>query len=386
MISKINNDYGLHITHNDADAVGCAMVVEKYYGNILNDFNDLNWNHLFCSLTKKSNNYIDTVFTQCINLWEADLSTFPTVLIVSDISISPEVEKRFLKFLYVNFSHNSIVKTKSSLSIIDEIKYDTFYHFGRKYKIAWFDHHQTNQMKFPALNLTKNKDISAALLMLIAARSLDKISNFDSDIDRCYNKIINDISRYDTYLWKRKPSGYYEFYITAFIDRFGVLNTVRLLQQIAFHNCYYYNDNGGKIRQPINHPLQHLPDSIQKVIDDYANKRDAFIEDNLKKYKIKNIYNRRIALIKGPEKYLNDVMEAIYSKENPNGDYKTSNIDMVLAFYPETGVISLRTNLPEINVGIFAKEKFGGGGHAKAAGASVDENVMNYIVKEYGDE
>lgn len=391
---------GLHLTHDDADAVGCALVTE-----ILATVDKTTWEHRFCSVMKNSEKNIDDVFSSLIDTWEADIRTMPDILLVTDISIKKDTENRFLDFLNRRFfkkSKNYYWNNTKSLGIV------------------WIDHHKTNNMRSEFLLLDKSEKISASGILFseLSVQTLENIGDLPGDEyiakitssftemiesfkhdglafmyiisemfaeesieSRCnlinLARIIYDVSRYDTYLFKKEPSKVgHEYDVNAITRYFGSENTLMLLLEFL---------NDLKIETICLTDYEKTipyPNSLIRVINEFERKEFEMKQYALENYKIIDNFDdigHTVAVLVLDDEHNthhNEQAEAIYMKEK--------DIHYVLLIQNNLS-ISLRTNRKDIDLGAICKELWDGGGHPQAAGATLSKEQKDVMLQKYND-
>lgn len=377
---------GFHVTHDDADAVGCSLILETISENV-------NWKHWFCSVSKNSERNIDITFSTLLDAWNADLSIVPDILVVTDISIQRETEEKFKEFLDKNFNK----KGRS-----------TFYNEEREFNVVWIDHHKTNHMTSEFIYIDKSEKISATGILFaeLALSSLninmnvcpDLIDSFKQEGNIFINTILQfllnedkitklnvinlarisyDISRYDTYLWKKSPSkAGHEFDVNALTRYFECGNTVMLL--LSFLKKLELNET---FLLDYDNPIQY-PKSLMAVINEYEKKELEMKEYALENYKIIDNFddsNHKVAVLlldNEHNTHHNEQAEAIYTKEKDIHYVLIMNNDDNMA-------VSLRTNRTDINLGELCKTMWNGGGHPQAAGATLTKEQKNSMIQKY---
>lgn len=439
------NDY-LHITHNDGDAVGCAIVLDMLEKINYEDFLDSrkssdfktspvelrymmrdseetgNWKHEFCSISKMSERNIDVVFSKYLDFWELNPGKFPKSLIITDISLNEENVERLSKFLQKHFhNYEKYRKREGQRNFVSLWNSESM----KGTYILCVDHHPTNVMK--PLNdigcnvVVHSGKISAAMLLLqyflyietmensfswvessnisdlYDRMTMDMISLFflnrETDIRRhlckyvsfAFFRFIFNISRYDTYEWKKNPGVFGdEDFITVLCKRFGPEITTDILEDIIFNynnrremcsdlsycNSYFLNS--------MTNPF--IPKMYDKLYGEAKHLERIAIKNCLTNgYIVTDFDGHHVALMNNIyHEHLNSCMEAVYKKENPKGD-DHPNIEFVLCFDENTGKASFRTNLTTIHLGELAKT-YGGGGHAQASGVTFSKDKLNELI------
>lgn len=323
--------HGIHITHNDADAVGCAFVL-KYFNP---DF-DYEKNTYFCAIgtqDKVLNDILDSV-----DKGEADI---PESIVISDLSLSEETCDKIFKFAQ-------------------------FYGVD----IHGYDHHKTNTLgadydwwlvKSEPVHIdgVGDVDISATKIMYDVMKHT-RANNEKIDM------LVEMISNYDTWMWRKYPS-FYEDGIEEDIVAVtcSMLRPDKMFEALLEH---YSNDtNNGKM----------FPDIFYTIYNIEVDKRNTYLRSLL--YKARVIEHKKgvkIALFICENNYSNSAAEYIYNNYD---------IDIVIPIYPASSKIGLRTKRDDLDLGKIARDVFGssGGGHPKAAGATVESSEFVKLLNIY---
>lgn len=364
----------VHITHNDADAVGCALVASLYYGME-------NVNTYFCAT-----NAADAKLTELMVDWETE-GGYPYNIMISDISISKEMA--------------STLEDKAE-------------EYG--FNIISVDHHPTNPNIGKGWLTFVNKHnfgmvedtISAAMGLWIKlfgdADDILRDEYYDISTSDLHDglfekycdilgvialrKLILYISRYDTWMWKKNPLAImYEDTIALMTKLYGpeyvytTLHDYYISDIEAYLNDVYTEnlDDTGDIEVIFNRSVypkkfRMYYDFIKEMESKYTSTK--YIESNVKVF-IDGEY--QFASFICDHDYTNATADTIYTHY--------PEIDIVLILYPTTRTLSFRSNKTTVDLGRFAKRIFGGGGHAQASGAHVDTEVfINFLMKHYNAE
>ena len=308
---------GLHVTHNDADAVGCTVVASF--------MPDIEWTNVYCKVTGA-----DKALEE--NFMSDDIKDKPEIVIISDICISDEMAEKLEAYRVNNPS----------------------------FEICLIDHHITNSLapKYSwAYVRVQNEDgimTSAALNMLEIFGDKLKASVFEDEIDQykfALEDVIESISRYDTWEWKKHPVDYKEDEFKIVVGELGCEEASSLIVRNICSKASRVNG------------IYHWDEFSRKLIDMYKTNETYAIEEVIKNPIITDIFlmnqQYKAALIVCDRKYGNSQMTAMYETYN--------EIDLVVGLYTADHTVSLRTNKPSINVSEIAKW-YGGGGHVAAAG------------------
>ena len=338
MKTNMNKKIGYHITHNDADAVGCAYVAHYidmdlplYEERVKIDFKDRTY---FCSIGSQ-----DKVVEDIYNDIMSGNKPKPEIFIVSDISISEE-----------------------SCELLEKLSVD----FGTE--ILGFDHHKTNNLneKYSWFHVIKDPailddgrmvPISASMYMLRWLSDQDRLPDIDS-IYFIYEQILA-ISDYDVWNWKNLPGNYgqdqgYDADITAIVCR--VLGPELML------NTLIYDE--GEERYPNEWDIIYRAEKVS------MNKYLKSVPNKTRVYSGHSGYN--IALIIGENQFANAAAELIGSEYS---------VDGVMMIFPSTNSVGLRTKRTNLDLSSHAKKYFNGGGHPQASGGRLDDNEFLELLK-----
>lgn len=372
----------LHITHNDADAVGCALVIEylrreqKTRGNP----EDIAWFpfHSFNSIAnaKKRINMIIKllsgedvteeevadykIITYGKNYPDYGVLTIPANICISDISIEDS-----------NILHR-----------LNELSME--YNFT----VIYVDHHESSKHNQQLYRWCHTQETDEYGQKRSACKYLYDIF-VDEDFSECTIKnfnafkcLIDDISRYDTWLWKtdarQNPT---EHHTTILLQCYG--GAYAVFQKIS--TVLFNGELLGK--EVIQNNLMDNPE-FNLLITNTEQKKELCIKRVMNNvvydmgYKLGfNTYpyaTAYFAMVILPDEFNNDIMEEIYSKSD-------RPIDVVMGFYPATRSFSFRHSPSgQINLNELAAT-FGGGGHPDAAGAKVDTDTFFKYLSLYYD-
>lgn len=335
--NEINKLHGIHITHNDADAVGCALVASKFYDDY--DFEDSTY---FCAIGSQ-----DKVLK---NVLEKDIenNNIPKTIIISDIFLEEETCEYLEK-----------VAKEHEITLLG------------------FDHHATNNLneKYDWFIVNKEKveddrcdakvDISAAKVMM------DYYKNkYDCSFGKCLEIAIDMISRYDTWEWKNHPFKHPVPHYSISEDIIAVI-TKYLGVERTFKDLYnYYTPSplvvySGKI----------FPELFFTIYDIEKEREERSLSRLDNQVRIVELFKYTVAIFISTDEYSNACADYL------NNTYPF--VDMTMIIYPSSRRLGFRTKSNKINVGEFAKKYFNGGGHPKASGAVVDDSTMSSVMELY---
>lgn len=380
------DDQILHITHNDSDALGCALVIE-YYKKQMNYMHD---NQNSCPFSRIIRHHFNTVHSskQTLELL-IDVLRIIRHSNVSDESVIIDTEKLSnFKQITVGYNYNDhgmicipgiifitdLAVDSYILDLLDDIaKYFDI-------ELLYVDHHASNLENHKRHLWCHVKSNDANNNPRSACKYLSDIilnKNLTTEVIHNYNafdKLITDISRYDTWLWKTEPAENNENWTTILINSYGDISE-------AFTE--------------INHELLIKENIVNNLCD--IDKFNTLISINevkknqyIKKYLNNTVYDMGYnlgfnkpeyatafcAMVILPENFGNDIMEYIYSNSE-------RNIDIVIGIYPTSCTLSFRKGYnSKIDLSKFAAN-YGGGGHAAAAGAKLDTESFIKFLKYY---
>ena len=325
--------HAIHITHNDADAVGCALVANVMYPDT-----DISKNTYFCSIGTQ-----DDVLNDALEDY-ASRGEVLSLIVISDISLSVENCERLTKIAETGIT-----------------------------EVVGYDHHVTNCLneKFPWFNVFSGKvpktwpiddietTISAAEIMLSrAALDINKVSVLSA--------LIYMISRYDTWTWKKYPYDWSEHYPNMSDDLIATI-----CHMIGADECYkqlaplYKPNCVGEIKATFDHMV---PEHFHTLYKTMKTKEDYAIKSAMKKvHVVKMSDGDTIALFPSENEHSNAIAEYVYS------NYES--IDIVVVLYVSSSKIGLRCREGHRDVSKIAG-CFGGGGHPSAAGCTLSRAAM----------
>lgn len=383
----VNKDQILHITHNDSDAVGCALVVEYYIKQEKYKTDDKRYLYLpvhnFNSVisAKEKIQLLNNVLS-CL-VWNDDAKYD------NETTISADALKQFKELtLGYNYDDMGLLELPGKIMVtdlaIDITLMDTLAKLCKQFEIEFLyvDHHTSNlnnhsPWKFFHIEATDENNIPRSACKYLYDLIIDKLYNTEiiHNFDAFY-KIINDISRYDTWLWKTDPDEGDENHTTILINEIGSVSE-------AFNEIRYQL----LMQENITTSLQDI-ERFSTLIECNLNRKDQVIKKYLKNTVYDLGYNLgfnnralttvKFALVVLPDNFGNDIMEAIYTS-------KDQKVDVVIGLYPATRSLSFRrAYYSSIDVSKIASI-YGGGGHAAAAGATLDSESFIRFLKYYYD-
>ena len=337
----------LHLTHNDADALACDLIVHHLLTRITTTT-------YFC----QAGGGVDKTLEE---IGEDELSKFDLILI-TDNSVT--------------------VETADWLENIAE---------SYNIHLVMVDHHPTNPCQdrdwcYMAEDILDDPFGYANIPIKQAAcqklLKFDKLGleSYDGEYSANYicklhhiTTLVIAISRYDTWEWKNHPidpckyGSYKSNTIPNVIKTLGFIQTVKIMHQFYSNlmmpspssKCYpgYFDVIDDAYDEDVEHAKKTIPDYVKIWKDD------------------KYMYASFI----GGKPSDNDVASDIFDSYP-----ESSKIDIVEILYPDTKTLSMRSRKAEIDVGSICKDLYGGGGHKQAAGAKVDPiTFLSHLEKYY---
>lgn len=343
MTDNKNLKHGIHITHNDADAVGCALLAV----NIFPEY-DLVDNTHFCAIGHQ-----DETLRNHINA-AISAGNIPELVIISDLSISEDTRL----FLEEKATTHGITLFGVDHHITNPIEDDCEW-----FKVIRDKHYEELE--------GEEVPISAARYMQILASERLPYLGF------LFNDLIKMISRYDTWTWRSHPIDWSKRYPGMADD---LIATV--CSKIGPETCFkelldFYSFD--RDRRSVNAtPLHMVPDYFYTLYKNIEKERTRYINNIPIKTKVVDMSfdgcNYKVAVFPAENEYANAAAEYIYNNY--------TFVDFVAVLYPTTSSVSLRTSKPNINVAEIATN-FGGGGHATASGCEISKPEMVSAMATY---
>ena len=312
----------VHFTHNDADALGCVLVQEfnRQYQTI----------NIFCNA---GDNDPDN---KIIEYFKNPENKVPNMLLISDIGI-----------------------TEETATMLENMRDSLKKNQNHDMRLVLVDHHATNRlMEKHDWCFVMEKDehgvpMSACKFMLNYVLSGEIAPEYVNIL----KIVIEKISRYDTWEWKRNPSKEMdEEWFNIMIKEFGLENAI------------------SEVYNSITPTDLVLSGTVVSRINSYIERRAKAIEKVLQKVALMEYHEYTIGMIIPDDKYFNESMEAVY--------LAFPIVDIVFGLEPRTRSISFRSNREDLHLGRFAK-MFGGGGHPQASGAKPDISTFISFLNDY---
>lgn len=379
---RIIKDQIVHITHNDSDALGCALVVDMYRKYSL--MHDAKKGYLpvhnFTAVTSAKET-LEFLIDVLNSLYTSEETKFN----FTDSNI-----ERFERMMSgVTYDPYDVLAIPGEIIIsdlgLDSEIIDKLDDIAKKFgiELLYVDHHTSNlhnHQRYPWCFVTSTDEDgiprSACKYLLDIFKNKDiNPRNVLSHNHVFFEKYINDISRYDTWMWKKSPKeNPDENHTSIIIDSIG-----------GIQNAYDLIHNRIFITYSTAMRFNELP-GFAPIITAYEKKRKSYIESYMNKTVYSMGYNLdfnnpeyatlMFALVILPESYGNDIMENIYLNSE-------RDIDIVIGIYPNSRTLSFRKGpKSKVDLSLFAK-KYGGGGHKDASGAKLDTETFLSILNKY---
>ena len=313
---------GLHITHNDADAIGAVIAA--------NFIPDVEWENSFNDVRGASAS-VESLFLNAETAYD--------ILLISDISITEETADKIEEYRAIN----------------------------PEFKVYLIDHHITNKLgdKYDWVHVTVEENDT------LVSAAYNVLKFFEEEIKQCtadngvsysvLEYVINSISRYDTWEWKKHPRS------VPNEDEFMIMTKYLDLQDVA--NQVICNIKNSTVK----YEWDIFSDVLIQI---YRKKCECVINSTLENTVFTNLRlagaDYKCAIIIADSTYGNAQLS--YINEN-------SDVNMSIGIYPQTRTLSLRS-LDETDVGQIATY-YGGGGHVHAAGIRPDVNFFLHIMRIY---
>lgn len=385
----------LHITHNDSDALGCALIVE--------------------ALNTGSSALVETQF--CKN------GIMPSDMLINALKIAENND-----MIYKKIFISDISVSEEALVLAEEYK-ERMNDQGFEVQLFGFDHHLTNHANekhdWFIVKHSKHDETYGDILISACEIMFDEL---ESEMTKILNEecgkvvstralnglyqMVHTISRYDTWTWKNNPSYTKEQQISCaepiFADIvkvnpetleqefaylfgddfyaisckcFGIQETFDVFRSIWIGLAFYYIDDDVDPEEPID---KSNLDNFKKYLEEFI-----YPEKFCTAYSVQK--KREESAIKYAEKrfkfrVINEyiVGEYINNDEFSNAvidHYKSifPFVDYFIIYYPNTEQIGLRTGKDYVDVSLIASRLFGGGGHKQAAGAKFETMLPLFV-------
>ena len=363
---------GIHFTHNDSDAIGCAVLASLA---ILYEYDTV----------FNSNGSIDKNIMDFISLYESGLiETKYKNILITDISLKEETantlqdfaEAHKMQLLLIDHHITNKMSENYPWAIVTSSRLDTMddddntpYTVDELISATGIIGEMNKWANAPHLYTTVLNPFSEPSISRMVRLNAKGFNGTFNDVEGCEDlyydaamSYANEISRYDTWEWQHKPKMYDENFTSVLLT---FISLEELYKQIAVNLVDY--------RTPYNDTHHILYDIyIKKIQDDLKYARNNMVVVN--PGKIPALAEYKIGIIMEPT-YYSEVANTL-CKEN-------LDIDIIVILFPSTRTISLRSIREDLNLGRICERIYKGGGHPKAAGAKLSPNDFMNILGIY---
>lgn len=330
---------GIHITHNDADAVGCALVASLCFPDV----------HFDTRFVRADVSCVDKLIQDMI----LDSSVDYEYILITDLSMSEEMA-------YQLEGYRRKMERNNRTCVLKGI-----------------DHHASNLLgNLHDWYTVESGDMSAAWLLWQDEYpekecNLRKMKEFSVERAECFELLIEFISRYDTWLWKREPKFFKELENTPAgnlredcVSNMCKLYPVEEVYRILKDYYEYGEEENFSEKNMMIIPREFIFYSTV-CVEAQREKAVLNIEREAKLFYCNDLFTEYnvISIICGKNDDVNAIAEHLYTR------YTWA--DFILILFPHSQIISFRTNKNDVNVGRIAKRLFKGGGHPQSAGANL---------------
>lgn len=382
MVVKINSSFGVHFTHDDSDGVGCALVT-RYIQNVVNfdvvpekvypHMNSINMNKYiigrYVPIMKQflDGNHVSAddvlfFFNQTPQNFQTELMNtidIPKYIFISDVPLDEDMAD-ILEYCRVKYG---IVPRYTD-------HHGTMEYLHGKYD--WIFVQQTDEngtLTSAAKHLRDRLFKESGPKDIYISNSIPKEEPSWSYI---LTDLIDDISRYDTWLWKTEPRNFDENLTTAIIqyycsaqtafdvicEKLDCVKSVKSLKDIELFR--FINETNEIVMEK----------SINTALYNYHTCKGSelgWVGDEA---------DKTVAIFISPDVASNAASEAVYLDNDA--------VDIVLSISPAQRKLGFRcSQTKDINLGEIAKRYYNGGGHPKAAGAVVGIDEFIKILSLY---
>ena len=412
----INCSPAIHITHNDSDGIGCGIVTKylfDYYAwdedNGRPHFPGTHDHTVHFYSIHSALNAVKKLISTIMDIMEGgydddiDLETVLRYYLDDKIAIAEQYSTTGVllsipEYIYVS----DLPITEELVDLIQRyrsLSYDKPHIYNRDAykacspKLLWFDHHESSK-RF-ATEETKDwfihssiwfpgENISAAELMSRYFQSY----NIDHSVGRLeelvLGHLIPDISRYDTWEWRRNPKSdnvddCNEWQIQALISAYKdpMVAYKKITECI---NLYCENESISPDEALSSYPefnaIFNIRNVALKSAINSAKRNYRLVKLMEIDYDAFDNLDYNVALMIADSPYGSLVMESIYNDD--------PDIDIVISIYPVSRNLSFRCSYTRSDIHLNEiAERIGGGGHPAAAGAHISKELMLHILDLY---
>ena len=421
----INCSPAIHITHNDSDGIGCGIVTKYLFDYYAGDDNNGKPHfpgthdhtvhfysiHSALNAVKKListlmdimeggyDDYIalDTVLRYYLDEKIAIAMQYSATGVLESIPAFSIEELSIPEYIYVSDLPITeelvdLIQRYRSLSYDKPHIYNRDAYKARSPKVLWFDHHESSK-RF-ATEETKDwfihssiwfpgENISAAELMSRYFQSYNIEHSVSRLEELVLGHLIPDISRYDTWEWRRNPKSdnaddCNEWQVQALISAYkNPMTTFLKITECIHHYCENeISPDEALSSYPEFNTIFNLRNVALKSAINSAKRNYRLVKLMEIDYDAFDDLDYNVALMIADSPYGSLVMESIYNAD--------PDIDIVISIYPVSRSLSFRCsyNRSDIHLNEIA-ERLGGGGHPAAAGAHISKELMLHILDIY---
>lgn len=246
----------IHITHNDADAIGCDVVARLAYDGIMDTH--------FCSAAG-ADNVVNKVIYYVGQLILTNPDCVPSKILITDVSVSDNTARRLEQF-----NNNGI-------------------------EILLVDHHKSNCLSKDYDWCVIEPDLNKSAAMLLFEICKDYI---EPRFVNVVEEFVTKVSRYDTWEWKKTPSTLMDEEYTS------ILTHMMYLPQLSSSICNRIKKNGTTFGH-----------DDKLLIDAYIILRKKAL-DNIKFKIIELEHGGKFAFTLLQDMFVNEVMECLYTNND----------------------------------------------------------------------
>lgn len=328
----------LHITHNDGDAVGCAIVATNVFPN-----SDISENTHFCSIGKQD----DTILT-LLNLIEENASMeMPEVIMISDISLKRE-----------------------TCDVLEKISKE------HHVTLIGIDHHITNNLddEFSWWHVIKTKidglSISASEYML----NLFPETFSNSSKGSLTETLIRMISRYDTWEWIYHPIDWSKTF-PGMCDEMVAYVCKLVGPVVTYKELLPYHDHRNQYNEPIVKYNEMVPRWFYEYLNSIHDAEVRYFRTLEDKARATYIDGKVVATILAENQHTNAACTYIFNHYQGIFDY-------IQILWITSNSVGLRSERGTLDVSVYAK-MHNGGGHTEAAGYKVETSEMRDLLNSF---
>lgn len=310
-------------THTDLDGIGCAILGKLAFEDI-----DIE----YCSydnINEKVNQFLDNEVYRYHQIY------------ITDISVNKDVAER------INKIHNN-------LSLAQEFRL-----IDHHPTALWLNNYVWTNIQEETILLYFNNEeeviekVSGTYLLFMELLSNDCLIPSSKDEYLTLKRFADIVRKYDTWLWKEK---YKDETPKKWNDLFYILGRDKFIEDVLYKIkandlSFSYTDN--------------------LLLELEQNKIDKYIEDKYKNIIITNIQNYAVGIV---------FAEQYHSELGNKLSEKHQGLDFIIIINMSKSV-SYRTIKDYIHLGNDVAKIYGGGGHAKAAGSPINDEIREKLIK-----